>query len=372
MRQVLQSQRKVPERKAGDAREMGALWWLTLAGGIGILLAWTSGFSHQPFATAALAAEQGEAIEAAPQDDAELPGDVRISPLIDQGVFRDFVVGPGKYEVYLEPGEGREFSLSVSNRMGDDRGFLLTVEDVTGDPTGKEPVVLLGNDRGPYSLRNWVHPAAWEITIPHGHKAVIPVRISVPSDASPGGYYGSLLVSTVSKDSDTPEGGIAGATKVVSRIGVLLFVRVPGEVVEKGSLVSFSTKERKALLTHGDPLTFLITFRNEGNVHLNPSATLTIQNVLGKTVHEIVVPPWYVLPNAMRTREVAWEVPYWLGRYTATLTLNSGYEGAAPKTAQIVFWVVSWQAIAVVVGVFVLALILFLYLPRRYAIVRKQ
>ncbi|GIW68652.1 MAG: hypothetical protein KatS3mg100_146 [Candidatus Parcubacteria bacterium] len=362
---------KIPDGVLARVHKKGTFWWLAIASGIGIFLAWVS-FSHQSFITAAVAAEQGGPTEAASHDEAELPEGVRISPLIDQGVFRDFVVGPGKYEVYLEPGEERVFSLSVSNRMGDTRGFQFAMEDVVGDPTGKEPVVLLGNDRGPYSLREWVHPAAWKITIPHGHKAVVPVRIAVPSDASPGGYYSSLLVSTVSKDSDTSEGSIAGSAKVVSRIGVLLFVRVPGEVVETGSLVSFSTKEQKALLAHGDPLTFLITFRNDGNVHLNPSATITIQNLLGKTVHEIVVPPWYVLPKAVRTREIEWKNPYWLGRYTATLTLNPGYGGSDSRTAQVVFWVVSWQAIAVMFAIFLLTLILFLYVPKRYAIVRKQ
>ncbi len=314
-----------------------------------------------PFLGLAYAAERNGAGEAS----------VRFVSLNDQRTYRDFVVGPGKYEVFLKPGETRTFTLTVANRMGDDRPFFLSVEDVKGDPTGKEPVVLLGNDRGPYSLRDWVKPAVWKLTIPHGKKAIIPVRIAVPSDAEPGGYYGSLLVSTQSKDAAAQTEAIAGAAKVVARIGVLLFVRVPGEVREEGSLVAFSLKEGRKVWRHSDPMTFLISFRNDGTVHLNPSATITIRNLLGRRVNEIVVPAWYVLPQSLRTREVAWEVPYWLGRYTATLTLNPGYEKGAIQTATVTFWVVSWQALAVLAGVLLISFLLFVFLPKRYAIVRK-
>ena len=45
---------------------------------------------------------------------------------------KDFVVGPGKTEVTLNPGEQRTVNIIVTNRMDEDKTFQLEVEDFTG------------------------------------------------------------------------------------------------------------------------------------------------------------------------------------------------------------------------------------------------
>ena len=81
---------------------------------------------------------------------------------------------------------------------------------------------------------------------------VIPVKINVPIDAQPGGFYTSVLVSNApSVDSGAQSSEVEGTTKIVSRVGTLFFVRVNGVAKESGALddlkVIYPTKDNPNL-----------------------------------------------------------------------------------------------------------------------------
>src|SRR6185503_3421375 len=97
----------------------------------------------------------------------------------------DFVVGPAKFDLTLNPGESQTLDLTVSNRLGQDKSFALEVEDISGSENPGTPVILLGTDRGPYSLRDYLHFPTTTLDIVNGQKAHIPVTITVPADAQP-------------------------------------------------------------------------------------------------------------------------------------------------------------------------------------------
>ena len=61
----------------------------------------------------------------------------------------DFVVGPGRTEIELSPGETVIQEISITNRISDNRIFKLEVEDITGTSDASEAVKLSGNERGP-------------------------------------------------------------------------------------------------------------------------------------------------------------------------------------------------------------------------------
>ena len=52
-------------------------------------------------------------------------------------VAGDFVVGPGKSELTIEPGQSKRVEMMVTNRTGDTREFQFEIEDASGstDPT---------------------------------------------------------------------------------------------------------------------------------------------------------------------------------------------------------------------------------------------
>jgi hypothetical protein len=123
--------------------------------------------------------------------------------------------------------------------------------------------------------------------------------------------------------------------------------------VTDGSLLEFSTKNAERFFTSG-PISLLTTFENTGSVHLNPYGEIRVTNILGEEVGMSIIDPWFVLPNALRTREIVWDRPFLFGRYTFTLSLNRGYDDIIDES-QVVVWVIPWQ---VPVGIVTLLLLM--------------
>lgn len=294
-----------------------------------------------------------------------------MEPLPDNSVQSDFVVGPGKIELFMDPGETKTVELTVSNRMGEEKTFLLSEEDFVGSSNPEQTVVLLGDDAGPYSLKSVINYGSSTIDIPHATKVRIPVTITLPADAQPGGLYGSVLVSTATKK-DRPDNTSAAeaSSPIITRIGTLFFVRVNGEVKEQGRMTDFYVLGRKSLIAQTNPLLFGINFENTGSVHLAPRGTVKITNMLGSTVGNIEVEPWFAMPNSLRYREVAWKTPFMFGRYTAEASILPGY-GEIPDVMTVSFWVIPWKILAIVlVGLFVIIMGLR-FIFSRFSIVKR-
>jgi len=293
-----------------------------------------------------------------------------IQDLDNTPVIGDFVIGPAKAEVTVSPGTQKTVNIIITNRMGDDRVFNLSVEDFTGSRNAEESVVLLGDERGPYSLKDYLSFAEKSFVLKHGQRATIPVTISIPQDGEPGGRYGSVLVTTTSKPSEgeTVSGTTGGAT-VVSRIGALFFVRIPGEVAEDGELQSFTVAGDKKFFTNG-PVPFRLLYENNGSVYLNPYGEITIKNMLGETVGSVNVEPWFAMPDSLRLREVSWNRDFLLGRYTAEAKINRGYDDIIDE-ASVTFWVVPVKLVLSVFAGLLLLLLIIRFIGSRFEFRRK-
>lgn len=266
--------------------------------------------------------------------------------LPDMVNYHDFVVGPGKIELQIAPGSSQTVDLTVANRLGSDKVFSITEEDFIGSNDPNQSVVLLGSDRGPYSLKDDIHIPSTKVTIPFGKKVHIPITVSVPTDAQPGGLYGSVLVSVVSVNGSTTADGVGATNPVITRIGTLFFVRVPGAVVADGSLSGFTLPQGNIIwsnsLTQTDPILFNILFKNKGSVYVDPSGTISITNIWGAPIASVAVDPWFAMPQSLRFRQVQWVTTFLFGRYTAHVVINPGF-GTSTDTADLVFWVIPWK-----------------------------
>jgi hypothetical protein len=271
----------------------------------------------------------------------------------DGSIPGDFVVGPGKAELVIEPGSSRTIELMVTNRTGETRIFNFEVEDATGSYDPTSPVVLLGDDRGPYTLKDYISYPHQSIELEHNERARIPVTVTIPADAEAGGRYGSLLVTTVTKNAEVDaSAGASAASAVVSRVGTLFFVTIPGETVIEGALQSFATVPDKQFFNEG-PINFQLLFENKGNIHLNPYGEIRITNLFDEEVGFMELDPWFAMPQSLRSREVSWDRGLLIGRYTATAHINRGY-GDNIDTQSVTFWVLPWKVVLpIFVGLFV-------------------
>lgn len=282
----------------------------------------------------------------------------KVERLPDDRVVGDFVLGPGKIELEIAPGESKTVLLKVANRIGETKIFDVDVEDMGPSPDPIRSLVLLGDDRGPYTLRDYISIPERQFALDHARRALIPVTISIPPDAEPSGHYGSVLVKTVTQEVATDEDGRPlPSSAIVSRIGTLFFVTIPGDIETGGSLKDFSIQNGKTWFEKG-PISFQILYNNTGSRHLNPYGEIRITNMFGEEVGFVELEPWYTLPKSERLREITWNREVLYGKYTATILLNRGYDNIVDEQS-ITFWVIPWK---IVLGGFVALFIVFFLL----------
>lgn len=272
-----------------------------------------------------------------------------LSGTVDQG---DFVVGPGRVEIEVKPGQSVTQYISVANRISDNRTFELVVEDVSGSANGERAVTFMGDVRGPYTVQDYITFPKNTFKLDLGERARIPVTVTIPADAEPGGYYGGVLVSTV-KDDGVDEGEGTARSPIVARVGTLFFITVPGDVVRTGATKSLTLSEAKAWYEKG-PIKFSVLYENTGSVHLNPYGELRITNLFGEEVAFVELEPWFILPKSLRTRDISWDREMLFGRYTATAFINRGYDDVVDEVS-VSFWVLPWK---IVLPVFVVLFVI--------------
>lgn len=275
---------------------------------------------------------------------------VSIKRIIPQDT-NDFILEPGKMEIFVNPGDKIIRSISVTDRIKGDMTFNISTEDFTGSLNEDQPVILLGNEKSPYSFKDNLVPAVSQIKLTYGDKVTIPIEINVPYDAQPGGFYASVLVSNTPR---TATGETQATTHIITRLGVLFFIRVNGPVNESGNLDDFRISGANKFFYQTMPETFQILYNNTGTVHLVPYGTIQVKNILGKVISEAPVNAYFALPKSLRYREVALISPGFLvGRYTATVELNRGYGGIV-DTKTIAFWVLPWKILLIVFAIIVI------------------
>lgn len=288
-------------------------------------------------------------------------------------VENDFTLGPGKLEVSLSPGEETSRIIAITNRLGKEMGFVINIEDFKGSRSTGQTIILLGEEKGPYSLKDYLHPDTTKFTLKHGQRINLPIKISIPEDAEPGGLYGSVLVATAPPGvelGETKTGEAEGGVTLVSRLGALFFVRVKGAAQEDGFIKDFRTINSEKFYDKG-PITFELLFENNGNVHLTPYGIIEIKNLLGKTIDEIEVDPWFAMPDSLRVKEVKWDRSLVFGRYVAIASVNRGYEDIIDQKS-FVFWVIPWKIILVGLIIIFSLVGFFFWISRRFEIRRKS
>lgn len=289
----------------------------------------------------------------------------------DIPVLNDFVVGPTKHELFLDPGQTAKTQLYIMNRMGKPMSFQLKIEDFTGSYDPEQTVVLLGDERGPYTLKDYIKPEITEFILSHGQRIYLPIEITVPEDAEAGGLYGAILVSTNPPGVSLEAGGgeVGSGVTVRTRIASLFFVTVRGEVEQKGALKEFRMEGRPNYgFYQQGPFGFEIYFENQGNVHLVPYGKITVTNMMGKEVGEMEIDPYFAMPQSLRARKVVWATNQLMfGKYTATLNLNRGYNDII-DTMSIDFWVIPLKKVGTGFGIIVLVVLILWWITSRFEI----
>lgn len=285
--------------------------------------------------------------------DAQNP-QLKIEQLEGVPVRNDFSIGPTRFSYDLKPGEEVEAELQITNRIEKETDFEIGVEDFTSQEDPEKYTKFLGEERAQFSSKEWFAPAVWQFTLKHGEKIFLPVKITVPQDAEPGGHYSVVFVKTVPRRDEKGSG-----ITLSSRVGSLFLLSIgDGEVRTAGELVSFKTNKK----IYGSwPVTFELNFENQGDVHLTPFGKIIISNLFGKTVDQVTVKDWVVLRSSDRIQRTEWKPGFALGKYMATAQVERGYNNLTDvKTTT--FYVLPVKIIGgVLAGLIILAVLIKLF-----------
>jgi hypothetical protein len=306
--------------------------------------------------------------------------------LVNSTNAASITVSPPKHEFDTEPGVSIAEVISITNGDFVDLVLESSVADFIAEGEAGKAAFVENEDESTFSLASWITLPDGQIIIPAGEKVEIPFSITIPENAEAGGHFGTIFFSPVVED----EGGVA----VRQKVGVLLLVRVSGDVIEEGELSKFGAysadtkieqvaNKKPSKIFQKFPINFATRVTNTGNVHIKPIGTITLTNTFGKELTRVgeklilndsgavkgleisdTIPVndsrGNVLPESSRVylsqwkgyasvvfndqeeREIVWK-GIGLGRYKAELKLQYG-ENQFEKQV-IHFWVIPWMII---------------------------
>ncbi len=272
-------------------------------------------------------------------------------------------ISPPLIELNADPSQTVNTQIKLRNVTKVSIIATTNIDDFVSQGEEGQPKLLLDqNEISPYSLKNWIQPIANTSIGPQQQKT-IPIKLSLPKDASPGGHYGVVRFTAKAADQNNP------GVSLTASLGSLILVRVSGNISEQASVASFFTSHpggKQSKLFEYGPVGFTERIQNFGNVHIKPIGSLIIKNMFGGKVADLPVndPAHNVFPKSIRRFDQTLNKKHLFGHYSANLVLSYGTNKKI--SAKIAFWVIPYKLIAVILIIIILIVFFGRMLMKRY------
>lgn len=268
-------------------------------------------------------------------------------------------VSPARVEVTGDPGTTLNGEIEIFNEQEGSRTFFTTFENFESNGDTGAPYFIGSKD----DLATWIKTDK-KVIIDSGRRNVIPYSIVIPQNAEPGGHFAAIFFG-----SQEPGKSDGSQLSVGGKIGVLILLRVTGEVKEGGGLQEFTSREGRFVSML--PVSFVYRLSNSGGDRIVPTGEIKIKNTFGLTTEKLPVniKEGSILPGSARKFEVVWDggqkplesdeklgffeiagrqwSEFHFGWYTAKMNLAYG---ATNQTvfAKYHFFVIPWQLLLIV------------------------
>ncbi len=278
--------------------------------------------------------------------------------------------GPGaSWFIYeLDRGETKEDAVLVTNQSDED--YTVEIYAVDAETTSDGAFAPLKRYYEHKDVGAWITLPQSVVTVPAKSEVEIPFTVKVPDDdVDVGEHFGAIIIQEL-KEKDTLGSGTG--VEIVTRVGVRMYVTIPGEI-KKGLEITDFRYELISRLNHQKEIVpvdrfldflglkpsvrYFLQMRNTGNVRVEPYVTLKIKNIFGRTIYEseekylgIVMPG--------RTNEVPldWIDPPFIGKFTTTIELR--FEGGETLTTTETVWIIPYPLIILIAAIIVLIIII--------------
>ncbi|MCK5095958.1 MAG: hypothetical protein KAR24_01245 [Candidatus Pacebacteria bacterium] len=306
-------------------------------------------------------------------------------------------IAPARIEINGNPGQMLKGTYIIVNEQDTEKTFYSSFENFEAQGETGTPNFVEAQE----GLATWIDSAK-QITIKPGETIKLDYSITIPHGADPGGHFAAIFWGTtnpnVAEDSEKQ-------VSIGAKIGVIILLRVNGDIEEGGGIIAFETVGQKfdtgagvlagaggALTTKKFfttlPIDFVYRFQNSGGDRIKPEGIITIKNTFGITTSVLDANPQKgnILPQSVRKYSIHWngvddndedpdgrlEPPkgffstaiyqakhFAFGMYRTELELTYGAGEELMSAAGFTFFVVPWQLLTLVVlgGLLVLRLL---------------
>lgn len=239
-------------------------------------------------------------------------------------------VSPAIFEMTVEPGEVKEREFFVINIKDKPVPIVASIKSLHPVEEIIDPSLSQS-----FNAASWIEMSESSHILSGKERRRLTAKVSVPANAEPGGHYATILLEplvpvTTSRDN---------SAKVAAQVGVLVFITVKGDTVIDASF----TKEPQISRLHTSrKVPVEVRVANTGNIHVLPTAKITVRNILGFTKDELPLKPRIVLPNTIKGFSTEWQGPRLFGIYSIQATGTYGSNQTELVGGRRFFVVVRW------------------------------
>lgn len=285
-------------------------------------------------------------------------------------------ISPAKVEITGDPGTTVYGEFDLLNEQADAKTLYSSFANFDSKGETGAPHFIGATD----DLATWIKTES-EIDLAPGEVKKISFSIDIPASAEPGGHFAAIFWGTQPPSSDQ-----GGEVSIGGKLGILVFLKVSGQVKEGSGLLDFTTKGNKKLFSTV-PVSFEYRVSNTGGDRIVPSGQVTVKNlsIFNSASFEANEKNGSVLPGSVRKFEVLWgqnldqknnpeklgffssawqELTHFhLGWYTANLSLSLQDK---TQDASLSFFIIPWQLLSLVFAILLLIIFVGTFGIKRY------
>lgn len=277
-------------------------------------------------------------------------------------------ISPTRTELSIKPGQAGTVTITIKNVTQGAITAKALVNDFEPDNDTGEPRLLTDDSkRSSASIRDFLIGFD-DIELAPDEEKEINIPVQIPSDASPGAYFGVIRYQAVPKAS--AEQG-AGQVALTASVGSLVLIEVPGNITEKIQVQSVKAYlgDKSGSFFTEKPNQVGIRIKNLGNSFAKPFGQVQVKDMSGKQVYAYEInnstPRGNILPESERVFKDELKDISKPGRYTITANVSFGRGGEILNYSSS-FWYIPVWLLVVVVALLIALVGAAFYLFKRY------
>lgn len=270
-------------------------------------------------------------------------------------------VSPARVEISGNPGQTLSGEINIYNEQPEVKTFYTSYENFQSSDDSGAPK-FIGSENG---LATWIKTEG-SISVNSQEKKVLPFTIKIPVDAEPGGYFAAVFLG-----SQPPVSAEGGTVSIGGKIGILVLLRVNGDIKEGAGLTEFGTRNKTRFFSNL-PVSLIYKVNNSGGDRIVPIGDIKIKNTirLNSAIINLNEGKGSVLPGSVRKFEAVWGEKvkddvektffesvwfqirnFHVGVYTAKINMTWGESKTNVNSDSFTFFVIPWQLLSIVFGI---------------------